>query len=670
MDISVIIVNYNVKEFLRGTLVSVERALAHGKLEGEIFVVDNNSADDSVEMVREEFPHVHLLAQNVNLGFGKANNLAAHQATGDYILLLNPDTIVGEDTLQTMVAFMKANPDTGLSGCKLLNADGSFQDPCRRGFPTPWASFTKLFGLSKLFPKSKLFSQYYLSYLPIDETYEVDAVSGAFMFLSRAAWEATGGFDEAYFMYGEDLDLCYRVKKAGFKVFYVPTTATIHFRGESTKRSAINEVQVFYDAMHIFVKKNYGASRLFALTLRLGIFLRTLVAVLKKHKGAALMASLDALAVAVSVLLVCWLLLDNPFGLPSVDYPFAILAPMLIVVLVLASLGAYGIDSRRKTKPVLLAAPTTLIILSSLTYFFKDFASSRSLLLAHAGLMTGLLSFVRLGMKMIDRVRFGGDKSARPALRNTVIVGTNEEALRIAALLKRTQFIRRYNVVGFIANDLTRLQEQLLPEAPIVGDTGMLAKVVREYKISEVIFATHAISYSDMLTLMQRVADENLSRFVNFNVVPEASEVLLSKRKIEILSDAEGEPIALLPMQYNIQRISHKVAKRLFDLTASFVVLPVLHIAQLVRPTSYRGELMEQCKQVLRGELSWVGAAAKGSASSLSKHGVTSLAAITLGSQEQVQDIEQIDLYYARNHTIGMDIEILLRSMMQRRKPL
>jgi len=490
------------------------------------------------------------------------------------------------------------------------------------------------------------------------------------MFLSRAAWEATGGFDEAYFMYGEDLDLCYRVKKAGFKVYYVPTTATIHFRGESTKRSAINEVQVFYDAMHIFVKKNYGASRIFALTLRLGIFLRTLVAVLKKHKGAALMASLDAAAVAVSVLLVCWLLLDNPFGLPSVDYPFAILAPMLIVVLVLASLGAYGIDSRRKTKPVLLAAPTTLIILSSLTYFFKDFASSRSLLLAHAGLMTGLLSFARLGMKMIDRIRFGGDKSARPALRNTVIVGTNEEALRIAALLKRTQFIRRYNVIGFIANDLTRLQEQLLPEAPIVGDTEMLAKVVREYKISEVIFATHAISYSDMLTLMQRVADENLSRFVNFNVVPEASEVLLSKRKIEILSDAEGEPIALLPMQYNIQRISHKVAKRLFDLTASFVVLPVLRIAQLVRPTSYRGELIEQCKQVLRGELSLVGAAAKGSASSLSKHGVTSLAAITLGSQEQVQDIEQIDLYYARNHTIGMDIEILLRSMMQRRKPL
>jgi len=150
MDISVIIVNYNVKEFLRGTLVSVERALAHGKLEGEIFVVDNNSADDSVKMVREEFPHVHLLAQDVNLGFGKANNLAAHQATGDYILLLNPDTIVGEDTLQTMVAFMKANPDTGLSGCKLLNADGSFQDPCRRGFPTPWASFTKLFGLALL----------------------------------------------------------------------------------------------------------------------------------------------------------------------------------------------------------------------------------------------------------------------------------------------------------------------------------------------------------------------------------------------------------------------------------------------------------------------------------------------------------------------------------------
>ena len=230
MDISVIIVSYNVKEFLRGALKSVFHALESGKLTGEVFVVDNDSEDDSARMVQDEFPQVRLHALKENLGFGKANNIALREAAGDYLLLLNPDTIVAEDTLEKMIAFMRANPKAGMSGSKLLNADGSFQLSCRRGFPTPWASFTKLFGLSSLFPNSKLFAQYNLTYLPVNDTYEVDALGGAFMLLSREAYEKTQGFDEDYFMYGEDLDLCFRVKKAGLAVYYAPVTATIQLR--------------------------------------------------------------------------------------------------------------------------------------------------------------------------------------------------------------------------------------------------------------------------------------------------------------------------------------------------------------------------------------------------------------------------------------------------------
>src|SRR5579872_5763101 len=285
MDISIIIVNYNVREFLRGALESVRRSLAFGRLTGEVFVVDNASRDGSAEMVRQEFPEVKLNALNENLGFGKANNLAMRQATGEYLLILNPDTILGEDTLLVMVDFMKSHPKAGVSGCKLLNADGSFQISCRRGFPTPWASFTKLFGLSTFFPNSPRFAQYNLTYLPVDQTYEIDALAGAFMLLSREAFEKTAGFDEDYFMYGEDIDLCYRIKKAGLGVFYVHSTSTIHFKGESTRRSVLNEVRVFYEAMRIFVAKHYGRNPLFSLLLRIGIWIRSFIAVLKKYRG-------------------------------------------------------------------------------------------------------------------------------------------------------------------------------------------------------------------------------------------------------------------------------------------------------------------------------------------------------------------------------------------------
>ncbi|MDP4236106.1 MAG: glycosyltransferase family 2 protein, partial [Bacteroidota bacterium] len=376
MDISIVIVNYNVREFLRGALESVRRSLAFGGLEGEVFVVDNASRDESVEMVAGEFPEVRLLALHENVGFGRANNLAMRQATGEYILILNPDTIVGEDTLRVMVDFMRSHPNAGVSGCKLLNADGSFQISCRRGFPTPWASFTKLFGLSTFFPNSPRFAQYNLTYLPVDQTYEIDALAGAFMLLSREAFERTGGFDEDYFMYGEDIDLCYRIKKAGLAVYYVHTTSTVHFKGESTRRSVLNEVKVFYEAMHIFVQKHYGHNPLFSLLLRFGIAIRSFMALFKKYRGALALALADGLAITITILLISELNFGEWFALPSIDYPWVFIIPVAVTFIVLTIVGAYLPENRRRSKLVILAMPVILIVLSSLTYFFKQFASS------------------------------------------------------------------------------------------------------------------------------------------------------------------------------------------------------------------------------------------------------------------------------------------------------
>ncbi len=297
--LSLIIVNYNVKEFLLNLLDSLEKALSG--TDSEIIVVDNASEDGSVEVIREKYPEVIVIANSDNPGFGRANNQGLEIAKGEYIVLINPDTIVREDTFIKMLSFFNEFPEAGMAGCKVLNPDGSLQLPCRRGFPGPWTSFTKVTGLSTLLPKSPLFARYNLTYLDENDTYEVDAISGAFMMFRRKVYEEIGGFDPEFFMYGEDLDLCYRTQKAGFKVYYVHNTEIIHYKGESTRRSSMDETRIFYDAMHKFVKKHFSSSILVEFILRFAIILRKFVAFLNIYKLAILSITLDFIFFGLSL---------------------------------------------------------------------------------------------------------------------------------------------------------------------------------------------------------------------------------------------------------------------------------------------------------------------------------------------------------------------------------
>ena len=238
MKLSVIIVNYNVKYFLEQCLHSVQKAL--GKLEGEVWVVDNNSVDGSVEMVQQKFPTVKIIANTDNKGFSKANNQAIRQANGEYILLLNPDTVVEEDTFSKVIQFMDSHPEAGGLGVKMIDGSGKFLPESKRGLPTYDVAFYKIFGLSALFPKSKTFGRYHLGYLDDSKIHEVDILAGAFMLLRKSILEKTGLLDEDFFMYGEDIDLSYRILKAGAKNYYFPETRIIHYKGESTKKSSVN----------------------------------------------------------------------------------------------------------------------------------------------------------------------------------------------------------------------------------------------------------------------------------------------------------------------------------------------------------------------------------------------------------------------------------------------
>ncbi|MFY8185415.1 MAG: glycosyltransferase family 2 protein, partial [Bacteroidia bacterium] len=229
-DLSVIIVNYNVKHFVEQCLYSVMNASKNCKL--EVFVVDNNSVDGSVELIREKFPNVTLIANKDNVGFSKANNQAIRIAKGSYVVLLNPDTVVEEDTFEKTIAFMDAHPEAGGLGVKMLDGKGNFLLESKRGLPTPSVAFYKIFGLSALFPKSKVFGKYHLGYLDKEQTHEVDVLSGAFMLMRKETLDNVGLLDEEFFMYGEDIDLSYRIILGGYKNYYYSGTRIIHYKGE------------------------------------------------------------------------------------------------------------------------------------------------------------------------------------------------------------------------------------------------------------------------------------------------------------------------------------------------------------------------------------------------------------------------------------------------------
>ena len=257
LDVSVVIVNYKVRELLRDCLHSLEHDL--GRLTGEVWVVDNASGDGSVEMMAAEFPWVRVIASSWNRGYGAANNLAIRQARGRYLLILNPDTNVPPGAILDTIAEMEAHPDIGALGPKLIRADGTLDRACRRSFPSPEVAFYRLSGLARLFPHHPRFARYNLLNVDEDTALDVDSVCGAYMLLRREVVERVGMFDEAFRMYGEDLDWAYRIKAAGWRVRYHPAVTVLHLKGQSSRQRPVSSIRAFYDAMRVFYNKHYAA---------------------------------------------------------------------------------------------------------------------------------------------------------------------------------------------------------------------------------------------------------------------------------------------------------------------------------------------------------------------------------------------------------------------------
>lgn len=642
MDISIIIVNYNVKDFLAQCLSSLRDAL--DGLESEILVIDNDSQDGSKEYLPKKFPEVSYTWLKENIGFGAANNIGINQAKGQYILLLNPDTLIEQDTIHKMIAFMDKEPKTGIAGCRVLNADGSFQLACRRGLPTPWASFCKLFGLQSLFPKSPIFAQYNLTYKSELETYDVDALIGAFMFCRREALFESGGFDTDFFMYGEDLDLCHRVKQLGWNIRYYHEPTIIHFKGESSRRSSMNEIMVFYDAMEIFANKHFGHSGFFLFFLKLGIKLRATLASFEKHLSDIFLLLLDIMSIVGSLLLATNIRFGDPFAFPDYAYPTVFIAMIITTIGSLLISGAY-FEHGSKIRPILMGYFAAFFILSSLTYFFKDFAFSRGVLLMSMGFALGISVILRLLVQGYHTIK------GKKADRRVMILGWNEHEADIINAL-HTADTHNAIIIGRVLMHSDDPQHTYLP---ILGEYSSLDSIIGHHSIDEVLIIDKDIDSGQIMTLSMKLQTQN----VRIHAVQEYDDVIVSHIAEEISGISPDIPIV------NLRLFRHRLIKRMGDIALSLFFLTLgLPLVFLLsdKPISFLKTLSE----VLIGRMSIIGVYQKDASFPDALPGMTGLAHIGNPDLMSTTAIHGLDAHYIRYHTPGLDLEILLKHLVRK----
>lgn len=549
-DISIIIVSYNVKTFLQHCIHSVQKAKQD--LNIELFVVDNNSIDGTGDMVKREFPDVHFIGNDNNLGFGKANNQALKLSRGKYVLFLNPDTLIEENTLRVLFDFMENNPNIGIAGPKILNSDGTLQLACRRSFPSPSVALPKLLGLSNLFPKSKTFGKYNLTYLDPDDSYAVDAVSGSFMFCRGDLVRELEGFDEDFFMYGEDLDLCRRVQLKNMLVYYVADTTIIHHKGESSKSAPFDSLMAFYKAMDIFFRKHFSSLYSFITTLffRLGIVAHLTLNFISKIFHAVRLPLLDILLISASMVMAVWIRFPLDFKQGVYDFSTILTAYAFIYLLFLGLGGSY-----RKAKQYdFVRAAVNLfpgfLFNGFLTFFIFRSAQSRLIFLLSFGLMIILLPLWRI---VGSRRRSRHFQEHSEAARRTLVVGAGKEGTKIATTLGKHPELG-YLFVGFADKELTH------PKT--VGSTADLSQLIKTRQIDHVIFSSDVFSLGDIISMMAELAHFPIS----IKIIPEKENIIFGKTIVENLDD-----IPVIEMEYTILKPVWRISKRMIDFILALI---------------------------------------------------------------------------------------------------
>ncbi|HQK98411.1 MAG TPA: glycosyltransferase family 2 protein [Bacteroidia bacterium] len=645
MKLSVIIVNYNVKYFLQQCLQSVQKACKG--LDTEVFVVDNNSKDGSVEMVQELFPEVKLIANKDNTGFSKANNQAMRISKGEYVLLLNPDTVVEEETFRKVCSFMDAHEDAGGLGVYMIDGKGNFLPESKRGLPTPAVAFYKIFGLSSLFPKSKVFGKYHLGYLDKNETHEIEVLSGAFMLMRKTALDKVGLLDEDYFMYGEDIDLSYRITKGGYKNYYFADTKIIHYKGESTKKSSVNYVIVFYKAMVIFAKKHFapGGAALFSFLINMAIWLRAGLAITKRIVERIWLPLVDAVVIYLGMMAIkdYWSINVNVAHYPP--FFMQVVVPIYIGIWIVSSYlnGGYDLPVRIPAMVRGLLSGT-IVILVGYALLPEDLRFSRALILFG----TAWASFSVAALLLL--LHASGLRKYRLAdaiKKRLMIVGDAEESKRILSMLMMGG--NNNSFVGFVSDD-NKSKDGSMQNFHL-GDTSTFADLISVYEINEVIFCGKNLSSSAIIAMMGTIDSSN----IEYKIAPPESLFIIGSNSINENGDFYFVDVA------NINNPVNKRNKRLFDIGMSLMLFVSSPIVIFIAKN--KGGFIQNIFKVLFGAKSWVGKQSdeekifKGL-----KKGVLS-PAMMIKTDSHDSTRERLNALYAKDFKVWNDFKLVLRNL-------
>lgn len=599
----------------------------------EVFVVDNNSVDGSIEMVHSLFPEVKLIANKENVGFSVANNQAMKQSKGEYILLLNPDTVVPEDCFEQVLKFADGKPDLGGCGVKMVDGQGKYLPESKRGLPTPEIAFYKMSGLNKLFPKSKKFGKYHMGYLDENENHQVDILAGAFMLMRKEALDDVGLLDETFFMYGEDIDLSYRITQSRWKNYYCSDTRIIHYKGESTKKLSVNYVRVFYKAMVIFAEKHYQGKNknLFKFLINSAIYARAFLALIVNLLKGIWMPVLESILIFTTLFYLkeYWeehikFIKAYPEEMMTIHLPYY----TLVWILSLWFNGSYSKPSH-SGKLISGIGIGTFIILIIYGLLPNHLHFSRGIILF--GTLT--ISAVLFGWRtLLHYIKFKSLRLSDQSQTTSILVGSKDKWEEINKILH--SYNKSYQQIGFVSDDKEDNEKWL-------GSIDQLEEIIKIYSVNEVILSADTISTSDTMTIMS-----NMGSKINYYTIPSNSNFIIGSHSKNDNGLYFGEQVEL-----NLSKNEFKTQKRIFDITWS--VLSLI-LSPLLLWTNKSRKWTTNAFSVLLGKKTWVGYSGTGKNLPKLKKGVYNTAHQLGKDNDQFKN--NLDHLYARNYALEVDL--------------
>lgn len=632
LELSIIIINYNVKFLLEQCLHSVQKAIVG--LDAELIVVDNHSADESISYLGPLFPDV-LFIQNIeNLGFAKANNQALKFCKGEYVLFLNPDTLLPEEALHKCLEHIRMYPKAGALGVRMIDGRGKFLPESKRAFPSPMASFCKLAGLAALFPRSGFFNRYALGNLDEYENHSVDVLAGAFMLVKKEVLLQMKGFDEDYFLYGEDIDLSYRIQKAGFQNLYFGETAIIHFKGESSATHSLNRVNYFYKAMLVFVDKHYrsGTAKLFSVFLRLAIALRAVISGLHKIVQPVLLPLLDGFLVLSSLQLVRLIWINNirngkDFGVPFVIYALPLFAVLFVMA---ASLTGLYDKVYKAAKTIVSVAFATIVVLAVYSLLPEVIRFSRGVVLY--GCLTGSVCVLLFRQFLLMRSdKFFGQESA--ASGSTVIVGNEKEYDEVLLILENALIDKK--ILGRISPKRN--------EVDAICAFMDISEITRQIPVKEIIFSAGEISLTEIVAETIALSETGI-RFLYH--MSESNSIVGSDTL------AAGAKTITSFIDYRITHPYQQRMKRLVDLVLSLLLLITFPLHLIIHKNGLH--LLQNAWKVFMGKQTWIGYGSLSNDLPLIKSAVIPHISNRVGFAESL--LEKADKLYAKEYDWWSDL--------------